>query len=434
MRPAGAAGGLHSAPGKEEASRSGHRNHESGQAQRARAATRTGARPTVKIALFLGAGASSPYGMPTTKELKEKIKHGDLDFPRKDLLDPDEFPDIEHVLSVLDQLIRFAESRAGKLYAPSNDDTSETPEFPHSPYDIAMYNYVDHFNQHVEQSRKSKEIVEQLICRCYNWYLSHSETAEKILGPLFDLAKSEEGHITVFTTNYDTVIEEYCGDEDRQTERVDGFRLHEAMYTRVWDGEFVPRNQNYRTKVFLYKLHGSMNWLADNAAGKESIVQKPNTDMSGDRARDMYIRPSLDTKDEATQKEPYATILRQFAQTLPSFDTCVVIGYSFRDPHISKALVEFAKSGKVLVVVSPTAAVDFKNNALQDSGSDKKIRWTSSGRLRRMDLESNGRKGTVYAFNNVIDMNNIRDTIGAIRSVIKGGVSSPETSASGLEG
>ena len=70
----------------------------------------------MKIALFLGAGASVPYGMPTTRELRDKIQDDDVDFPRKDLMDSAQFPDIEHILSALDELISFASTRAGILY------------------------------------------------------------------------------------------------------------------------------------------------------------------------------------------------------------------------------------------------------------------------------------------------------------------------------
>lgn len=198
----------------------------------------------MKIALFLGAGASVPYGMPTTKELKDKIKYGDLDFPRKDLLDAGQFPDIEHVLSVLDQLIDFAESRAGKLYTMPADDNAlpEATTLSQSYQSFAPYSQLrqcaDQFKQYVNLSRRSKDIVERLIYQYYKWDPSHAETAEKILGPLLDLAKSGEEHATVFTTNYDTVIEEYCGDSSRQTECIDGFKHDEARRRHVWNGEF----------------------------------------------------------------------------------------------------------------------------------------------------------------------------------------------------
>ena len=370
----------------------------------------------MRIALFLGAGASVPYGMPTTRELRDKIKHGGLDFPRSDLLDSGRFPDIEHVLSALNQMIAFAESRAGRLYAESGGGppvdgdgggggaAGRTFSTRGARRSEAHKISADAFKAHASESRRSKETIERLITQNYRWDPSNNESAEKILKPLFDLARSREGHVTIFTTNYDTVIEEYCGNPDRHIERIDGFKFHDARRALVWDGRFAPRNDAFRTKVFLYKLHGSMNWLADDSGGRPRIVQKPDTGASGDRGRDMYIRPSLDARDEATQREPYATIMRRFAQTLSSFDACIVIGYSFRDPHIAAELVRFARGGKILVTMSPTAVADFGDNAMGGGpGSGAAGGRNGRGRARTAALAMAGWKGIVCALNESLD-------------------------------
>ena len=381
----------------------------------------------MRIALFLGAGASVPYGMPTTRELQDKIRHGEPDFPRKDLLDAGRFPDIEYVLSALDQLIAFAESRAGRLYAESGGGAPEGDGAAGRTFSTgdarrrgAHKTSSDAFKAHVHESHKAKEIVERLITRNYTWSTSNDDNAEKILKPLFDLARSKEGHIAIFTTNYDTAVEEYCGNPDRHLERVDGFKFHDARRALVWDGKFAAQNDSFPTKVFLYKLHGSMNWLADDSGDRSSIVQKPGTDASGDRARDMYIRPSLDAKDEATQMEPYATILRKFGQVLPSFNVCIVIGYSFRNACISDELVKFAGSGKLLVLLSPTAASDFETNALKGTPpTGSKGRWRGNDIIRVMELGPEDMHGGVCALNTSLDTYMADGTFDVIRSIIR---------------
>lgn len=365
----------------------------------------------MKIALFLGAGASAPYGMPTTKELWDKIKRGNLDFPRRDLLDSDDFPDIEHVLSVLDQLITFADSRAGRLCAEFVAGVSC------NECDSPAHQFAKRLKSHIDDSRSSKEIIEQLITEHYKWDLSNNEYAEKILRPLFDLARSREGHVTVFTTNYDTAIEEYCRTSDRHIEQIDGFTFRATGRTLVWDGNFSPQD-GFGTKVFLYKLHGSMSWFIDGSGPRASLSQKIHTDESKDQKRGMYIRPSLDTKNEATQKEPYTTILHQFAQTLPSFDMCVVIGYSFRDHHISDEMFKFAKAGKVLAVLSPTAATDFVNNVIDKNLTHTQKIKINEGPPHTITIESCGRRGVVYVINKCLDADDMDGIIDGIRSAI----------------
>ena len=394
----------------------------------------------MKIALFLGAGASAPYGMPTTKELRDRLKYGNLDFPRKDLLDYDRFPDIEHILSMLDELITFADSRAGQLYAESggddSDDGSSGP--PRIIFSTRrLHKDREHtisavtFKTHVDHSRKSKEIIEQLITENYKWNPTNNSRLVQILRPLLDLARSKEGHVTIFTTNYDTAIEIYCGSTTRKTECVDGFKLHTAKRIPVWDGKFLPRNEKYYKKVILYKLHGSMNWLADKSGGRDRIVHKPDTYASNDRARDMYIRPSFDTKDEAEQKEPYATILHEFRQALPKFDMCIAIGYSFRDRHISEELVKFAKNGGILFLIDPRATTNFQKYALGERPTPRKKKWRAKDGLYRMPFVSSNRNGIVYALNEKLATDSVNDIIGVIKPLIKKITPSRKTTAGG---
>ena len=218
-----------------------------------------------------------------------------------------------------------------------------------------------------------------LIADSYRWDPSYDSVAEVILSKLFALAKSEEGRIAVFTTNYDLVLETYCGRPDRQIERIDGFVHDRALRRYVWNGEFEPAGGEARTTLMLYKLHGSMNWQKGEGGNKHRLVQKPDASASVDLSRDMYIRPSLDGKDAATQEEPYSTILRKFREGIASYDVCLVIGYSFRDRHVSEVLVILLKSCKILIAVSSTAAADFWTNAL---GRDVRARKKKSGKRK----------------------------------------------------
>ena len=398
----------------------------------------------MNIALFLGAGASVPYGMPTTEELWREIKAGKTSFPRRDLLTNGEFPDIEHVLHALDELITFGQSRSGRLYSlhakkMSKDYSSRMEKLfgqaSNPAYDRVAGNTLGQrfrttaaklsssmstFDDYASASRSAKKIIENTITKEYRWDSSRAPIAEKVLGPLFELAKSREGRVTVFTTNYDVVVERYCENSDGRVKCIDGFRFDEAKRMIVWEDKFSTDDDACRrTDVFLYKLHGSTNWLAGNADAPGTIVQKPDGSESAGPASDMYIRPSLDVKDEATQKEPYATILGRFTKTLPLFDACVVIGYSFRDPHICGRLVEFATNGGLLIAVSPTAAADFWKNALQEEPpTDTKAEQEHTGQ-RGMKFTSGGRQGLFYPVHKKLDQDGIGSVVDEIKSIIR---------------
>lgn len=287
-----------------------------------------------RIALFLGAGASAPYGLPATKELAEALP---ADFPRPDLLGGGKFPDIEHVLQVLDETIKFAKTMAGKHCC----DTSSN------------------FKKMAENSGPARKIIERLIWSKYDGASLDDLAIEGVLAPLIELVKSDEGNVTIFTTNYDTVIETYCEKAERGIDRIDGFKRDAASHHDVWMGDFRPSEGGSTTRVFLYKLHGSISWQKCRVGGRKAIVQKPGRSRPSNQGSSMYIRPSLKIKKGDIKPEPYATTMGEFERLLPSFDACIAIGCSFRDEHIRGRLIEFMRDGKVLVAVSPTAAADF---------------------------------------------------------------------------
>lgn len=300
-----------------------------------------------KIALFLGAGASAPYGMPTTRGLMENLH---AVFPRRDLLG--RYPDVEHILQILDQEVHLLKLKAIEHHYGINNDLSGK----------------------LDQTIEAKTVIDDTIRKDYKWKQSHNSTAEDILDPLFDLAMSDDKHVTIFTTNYDTVIERYTEKPDRKMDLINGFKPHQAAHTYVWKGIFTPNNR-MPIKVFFYKLHGSVNWQKIDVGGEQVIAEKPDESAPDTRITDTYIRPSLDIKKEATQVEPYATIRRKFVKLLPSFDVCIVIGCSFRDGHIFKEFVKFIRHGGVLIAISPAASGDFLNALKRQPPPDQAGEW-----------------------------------------------------------
>lgn len=345
-----------------------------------------------RIALFLGAGASAPYGLPTTKGLAAALP---VDFPRPDLVGG-KFPDIEHVLLILDQTIRFANTEAGRHCSD-------------------MYS---NFKEMAENSRRARKIVERLVWSKYDGAPLDDSAVAKTLTPLFELAKSGGGDITIFTTNYDTVIETYCEKAERGIDRIDGFRRDTASHLDVWRGDFAPNEGGQPTRAFLYKLHGSISWQRCRVGGKTAIVQKPGRSRPNRPSSNMYIRPSLRIKKGDMKPEPYATIMGEFERRLPSFDACVAIGCSFRDAHIRGRLVEFMRGGKILVAVSPTAAADFWS-AMKAPPAPGQRAAMGSTPLCGMSYGPGG-KDVFYAVHKELGDGNAMDLAKLVRDIIDG--------------
>jgi hypothetical protein len=157
--------------------------------------------------------------------------------------------------------------------------------------------------------------------------------------------------------------------------RIDGFRLNEYSGRRLWDGKYDNPLVKGTTNVYLYKLHGSLDWKKHKsygieATGEESRSHDPNY------ADNMLVYPTVSPKD-GEETEPYRTIRENFRGFMESADACIVIGFSFRDEHINSIFSNFLKHSRRIIVVSPSADKDVPENLLKRPRVAHRALWTN---------------------------------------------------------
>ena len=323
-----------------------------------------GAAPPVKVSLFLGAGASAHYLMPTTRELKDALaKRRAEDYAGgagrggagageegvwSDLLSDSNGLDIEHVL----------------LLADTVDGLKGTEHGSH------LIRNSGRLGRRLEEAARVGEAARREVFRQYAWDHDFDEVAARLLGPLVDMARAlnGDGQVSVFTTNYDRAVEEFC--EGTKLRMYDGFRLNAKTGRREWKGEFGGRDRAGKAgkaggppAIRLYKLHGSLDWKYTAKHG----VLRIDYDGASDSAhhKDTVIHPSLADNGRELALDPYRTIHDSFRKGLGSSDACVVVGFSFRDPHIADELRKFAEQhDKILIAVGPDAYEDVHRRIL----------------------------------------------------------------------
>jgi hypothetical protein len=106
-----------------------------------------------------------------------------------------------------------------------------------------------------------------------------------------------------------------------------------------YDWEPVPENERPASEDSglqpIFKLHGSSQWYATSAVSPILII-------GGDKARSLRQFDILRWYSEL------------FSDWLSRGVRLLVIGYSFRDPHINEALIRAAERGLELFVVDPS--------------------------------------------------------------------------------
>jgi hypothetical protein len=176
--------------------------------------------------LLLGTGASRETSIPTTVEMAKEFLNLEVDSTLKSHLDS-ESQDIETLIRSIHQ-----KKNALKTYPSIEKDIGKIYD-SYKPVEV-----LDHLELSIYGFIKNK---------CKNYDVVE---AERIYRPLLDLSNSLLLHI--FTTNYDTVVEDMCKKFRFQYD--DGFVGNSSDYQQFDHTSFL------RSQIQLFKLHGSINW------------------------------------------------------------------------------------------------------------------------------------------------------------------------------
>lgn len=211
----------------------------------------------------------------------------------------------------------------------------------------------------------------------------------------------------IFTTNYDLYSEkaldelgvQYCNGFSGFIER--GF--NPAMFNYAF-AEQMGLSQNkwnvIDNFIYLYKLHGSINWIeAENKKHLFNVIEVQDCNVDSGK---MMIYPTP-LKYMATLSSPYSDLFREFQKKIMQEKTVlVVMGYSFSDEHINNIIYQALTIPTFRLVVFS----DSENAKISQlvSLDDPRI-WVIDG-----ELDVDGAMEKVHYFNFIV--NNLLPDIG----------------------
>ncbi|CAN5814195.1 hypothetical protein BH23THE1_BH23THE1_12280 [soil metagenome] len=291
---------------------------------------------TMKLLLFLGAGASYELGFMTTpqmkKHLEELVKGYDAGSILKILMNTP-FNDVEELFYALISLEKhLSDNLNSKLL--QNLITRSTIFIQQDSAPLNLSSFKEKVNQ-------ALNLLEEEIYKKYRWNNSLKDRVTDLYHPLIKTIK-KNNRLTICTTNYDKSIENYCKITD----------------TRYYDG-FVPDNygsyifkgfkNSPQDSILFLKIHGSLDWKKNGDEIVKTLEESKSADSNF--SENLWIVPTLGGK--SLDDPPFKEIFEKFKEELQGCDICFCIGYSFRDTLINDEFKKFIKQKGKLVILNP---------------------------------------------------------------------------------
>ncbi len=295
------------------------------------------------IILLLGAGASVDAGVPSSPMMIGSIE---------ELLGKKgwcEFRDLYHqIKSAIHYAAgikgRFNSSVAYNIETLVNTlhELERNEEHPIYPF-IAAWNsrLIAHAGA---DFRRVREFRDKILEALQSWVQPENLDAAEYYPGLKRLQGDLQFPLKVFSLNYDLCVERLASDNFRVETGFTGIGKNHRWEWKRFD-ETEPEAD--LPEIFLYKMHGSINWKRDEAGNLICV----NYSGSNIRPDEMQVIFGRDFKLEAA--DPYLFYAFEFRRCSLEARVIVTIGYGFGDEHINKMLVQAMRQDgeKRLVVV-----------------------------------------------------------------------------------
>lgn len=291
-----------------------------------------------EIILLIGAGCSMDADIPASREMIEKLEN---------LLDTPEWNKYKNFYHFVKSAILYSDGIQGKY---SNDFDIERLAIVLGELEkkdnCILYPFIGSWNPKlIETASHDFEIVgefrQKILEKLQGWVSLEDDNKAKYYKNFFDFQTEYNYSLRIFSLNYDLCLEK-CVSQDKDLER--GFDPE----SRMWDWRRFDPREDYQPSIYLYKIHGSIDWKREVEGGNvlkevDSNPSEPDL-IFGTDAKLQYI-------------DPYLFYTYEFRRYSLESKIILTIGYSFRDEHINKIIEQSLqrREDRKVIVVSPNA-------------------------------------------------------------------------------
>lgn len=197
----------------------------------------------------------------------------------------------------------------------------------------------------------------------------------EIWHPILQRASIVQPTIPIFTLNYDWTFEKLAIEHMRQYQLLDGFELLGGEWNPK---RFSAKPSAKRINVSLFKLHGSTNWIGEGPTKSMGRFESGGFDMVyPGHAHEMALGDeywSL-SPDGGIDREPYKTLHDRFRESVREAELVVVIGYAFHDERVNDELLTQVNRRRTLKVLVVDPGIERYVRRTDSTHTDPPFEW-----------------------------------------------------------
>ena len=156
----------------------------------------------------------------------------------------------------------------------------------------------------------------------------------------------------------------------------------------------IDKYEPVENLVYLYKIHGSVNWIEDEASNKESFFTIKELPLRNSSANSSVLVYPTPLKQNKSLGAPYVDLFREFQHKLLEPNTVLfVMGYSFSDEHVNDIIYRALATNSTMNLV-----------VINDIGDDKVISKIEDPRIYRLwSTDEVGDEKPIYHFSELVE-------------------------------
>ena len=297
--------------------------------------------------IIWGSGATIPYGLPSMGDLKSALK------PELNL---DQKVNLETELEKINN-----QKKIGKIKKIIRDEVLKK--------DLKC----------LEKSIKDNNYFKAILNMIEKFYNAHPRK------------------IDIVTTNYDCVLEYALSQFNYNF--TDGFTGRPLS-------KFKPEIFEKQNIINLFKVHGSLNWFAD----ENDNIFYLHAGNNSEQLKHVMILPAKSNKYQEVFKEPYRDLIAKSDEVIKQANSFFVVGFGFNDEHLTPKIESKIKEDTPIVIITKTATESCKNKL---NNADKYCLFEKDGNGSKITFKtkSNSIKKTVSLEKNYWNLNQFMEVL-----------------------